>query len=884
MRRTFAARTPGRLVAVLGLVAGMVALSASSASAGSPCDGPNPPASCGGGDGDAVVGRLERVAQTPGGLHVRGWAAREESDERLTVRIAISGYGAAGDVPADGARGDTHDGHGFDATLPVHPGTGVCASIPGTGVSLGCAQLTLGSDPVGVFVRADRAGNHARVQGWALDPDTAAPVEVRFTAGLRPRASALANRTGSGWGPRYEGYGLEHGFDALVPVGPDDREVCVEAVNLGAGADRGLGCAPLAPAAPAGLTVRSASRDDVAVSWLAPVGADGYRYQVRSGTGDWSPPVPVHDPNASLGHVETRIAVDGPGWYCVRVVAFNAVGDSDPAESCGAALEASDVEHGDLSVLELNLRGLHEYWGGAETPEDHTAYIPWQDRYDRVAQWMQASHTQPDVMALQEVHLKIFGTVGDIVHDYEPLFVLISRIRAHTGADYRIAYANASCGNRGPFVVECGGDAVIYNTARLVNSTANPTGERVVGGGERPGPGVYPRESFPCIQPSAAFAGQCSLLDGKGLYWSSIYRKATGDLADGPGFVTFARRGGPAGRIGIYNAHVLTWPDPEVAPAYTALTDLVDQMEHHRMVGTRRYPPIILGDFNTGITDMRNNTTPGGSLADFDIAGYDNNDVVGVLGGEWRTFPADFAAAPEVKILPTEHPATGNCGSNDVLWSDHCAVFVRFRPRDTTARLKLYAATHTDRLLTRDLNVIEPAWQDIGHARHIAAMTAHRGRLYAATSDNQLWARDPEILGADWQLLGPADNVIALAADNGTLFAATRDNELWARDAVDDAQWQPIGHANDVVAMTALHGKLYAATRDNTLWIRDPVLHDVNWQRIGHANDVIAMAAAGDQLYAVSRDHTLWQRDPLPQNINWRAIGTAADVAGLAAQ
>jgi hypothetical protein len=563
------------------------------------------------------------------------------------------------------------------------------------------------------------------------------------------------------------------------------------------------------------------------------------------------------------------------------VVAFNAAGDSEPAETCGAALEESGVENGDLSILELNLRGLHEYWGGAETPQDHTAFIRWQERYDRVAQWMESTRTQPDVIALQEVHLKIFGTVGDIVPDYEPLFVLISQIHARTGADYRIAYASGTCGNRGPFKVECAGSAVIYNNARVRNSTSSPPGEPILGAAERPAPGVYPRESFPCTHPSPAFAGHCDLRDGKGLYWSSIYRMATGELRDGPAFVTFERRGGP-GRIGVYNAHVLTWPDAEVHPAYTALTDLVDQMEHQRPAGTRRYPPVIVGDFNTGINDMVTATMPGGGLANFDIAGYDDRDVVGVLGGEWRKFPADFAAAPEVKVLPLPHQGSTYCGSTDVLWSDHCAIFVRLRPRGTGSPLRLYTATHADRLMVRAVPAIEPVWRDIGQARHVVAMTAHRGLLYAATSDNQLWARDPAVRMSDWNLLGPADNVAALAADNGKLFAATRDNKLWARETVGDAPWELVGHANNVVAMTALNGKLYAATSDSKLWMREPLLREVSWQHIGHANGVVAMAAAGGRLYAVTGDETLWQRDPVSTNVDWQAIGDAKDVAGLA--
>ena len=52
-----------------------------------------------------------------------------------------------------------------------------------------------------------------------------------------------------------------------------------------------------------------------------------------------------------------------------------------------------------VSVLNLNLRGVHEEWDSDDNT--HTVHIPWRDRYDRIAQWMSTFGTLPDVIPLQ---------------------------------------------------------------------------------------------------------------------------------------------------------------------------------------------------------------------------------------------------------------------------------------------------------------------------------------------------------------------------------------------------------------------------------------------------------------------------------------------------
>ena len=78
-----------------------------------------------------------------------------------------------------------------------------------------------------------------------------------------------------------------------------------------------------------------------------------------------------------------------------------------------------------VSLLTLNLVGDDDAW---DDGAGHEIPVPWRDRYDRVARWMQSTGTVPDILALQEVYAVKLG-----LWDYETLFVLMDRIRARTG-------------------------------------------------------------------------------------------------------------------------------------------------------------------------------------------------------------------------------------------------------------------------------------------------------------------------------------------------------------------------------------------------------------------------------------------------------------------
>ena len=81
-----------------------------------------------------------------------------------------------------------------------------------------------------------------RVQGWAIDPDTAAPDVVQITVDGAPSftAAALAR---SDIAAAFPGYGAGHGFDAVIPAAAGAHRVCAYAMNVaGGGSNALLGC------------------------------------------------------------------------------------------------------------------------------------------------------------------------------------------------------------------------------------------------------------------------------------------------------------------------------------------------------------------------------------------------------------------------------------------------------------------------------------------------------------------------------------------------------------------------------------------------------------------------------------------------------------------
>lgn len=127
----------------------------------------------------------------------------------------------------------------MQARFVVAPGTA------GGNVELTCQTVNVTVDPIGnaeAITRTNLAS--VRVQGWALDPDTAAAINVRIVGAPTGPTTVTANANRTDVGAAYPSYGNAHGFDSTVVTGPGPTSVCIYAVNYAGtpGVDKLLRC------------------------------------------------------------------------------------------------------------------------------------------------------------------------------------------------------------------------------------------------------------------------------------------------------------------------------------------------------------------------------------------------------------------------------------------------------------------------------------------------------------------------------------------------------------------------------------------------------------------------------------------------------------------
>jgi hypothetical protein len=191
-----------------------------------------------------------------------------------------------------------------------------------------------------------------------------------------------------------------------------------------------------------------------------------------------------------------------------------------------------------------------------------------------------------------------------------------------------------------------------------------------------------------------------------------------------------------------------------------------------------------------------------------------------------------------------------------------------------------------ERLRTRR----EFAWEDVGHANHVVALTALEGKLYGATSVNRLWQRHPVLADAQWRQIGHANGVTSLAADRGLLFAITVDNGLHWRKPVDrDVVWTRIGTGpgSGTRALAALGGTLYAVAHDGLVYHRSASNVTAPWIATGGlpaTTAINAMCSYNGILFASTSTNRLLRMsfDFPKESLRWIDIGSSRAARGLA--
>ncbi len=242
-------------------------------------------------------GSLDVAVGTDSGVRVAGWALDPNTADPIDVHIYVDGGIVAG-VRAANERGDVEaahpsygPNHGFETTVAVGPGDhSVCAYAinvyAGQNTSLGCRTVT--TNPFGSFDAMSAVGGGVRVEGWALDPNTTAPVDVHayVDGGFAGAFSASSSRTDLA-GP-FPGLGTDHGFSAFVPAGGGNHNVCLYVINFGPGTNRHIACRQV------GLGADPFGSFDVVSSGVSGVRVAGWAL----------------DPNAT-GSIDVHAYVDG---------------------------------------------------------------------------------------------------------------------------------------------------------------------------------------------------------------------------------------------------------------------------------------------------------------------------------------------------------------------------------------------------------------------------------------------------------------------------------------------------------------------------------------------------------------------------------------------
>lgn len=204
--------------------------------------------------GSTPVGALDVVSTSANAITVAGWALDGDTTASIPVHVYVDGVGrvtTASNARPDIARNYPAYGaaHGFSSTVTASAGShSVCvyAINQGAGTSnttLGCRTVVVGGAlPVGNFESALGTTGGVRVNGWVVDPDTAAPLPVAFTVDGAAAATVVADQSRPDVARSYPTSGPLHGFGVVVPAAPGSRTVCGTAKDSSGVGQLNLGC------------------------------------------------------------------------------------------------------------------------------------------------------------------------------------------------------------------------------------------------------------------------------------------------------------------------------------------------------------------------------------------------------------------------------------------------------------------------------------------------------------------------------------------------------------------------------------------------------------------------------------------------------------------
>lgn len=342
---------------------------------------------------DDPFGNFEVGTTTLTTATVRGWAIDPNTKDPIELHLYVNGnWGGA--WKADKPRADVGNvhpafgpNHGFEFTFGVGQGTfeacvfGINVGAGGNKL-IGCKTMSTPSGPpVGNFESATLVNRTATVSGWAIDPDTAASIEIHAYVNGGWGGSYRADGARADVGRAYPGYGNAHGFSMPIQVPVGTSEICLFGINQGVGQNQSIGCRTVSNAtgAPFGNIEAVTANGSVArVSGWAidpdtpnPIaihayvnGAWGGAYTANASRPDVGAAYNGYGPNHG-------IAIDVPipvGTSQVCLFAIDVRGSANPQLGCKAVTRAGGSPFGSLDSA-TGAPGKVTVWGWAIDPD-----------------------------------------------------------------------------------------------------------------------------------------------------------------------------------------------------------------------------------------------------------------------------------------------------------------------------------------------------------------------------------------------------------------------------------------------------------------------------------------------------------------------------------
>ncbi|MCW2522599.1 MAG: hypothetical protein JWO63_934 [Frankiales bacterium] len=213
-------------------------------------------------------GRLDAITLLGNVVSIRGWSF--DPDLPGTVRIVVTDNGVPStSTNASRLRVDVGqvfksagNQRGFAGALTLAAGKHTVCVIAGdlglgNDTQLGCSVFTVAKQPgattmgavslkkpVGRFDAFTQGNGWVAVRGWAVDPDTAGPLNYDVMIAGQSLGSGVANALRPDVHAAYPLYGSFHGYAGsfVAPTTPGNYELCVVAVNNARGGNTIVGC------------------------------------------------------------------------------------------------------------------------------------------------------------------------------------------------------------------------------------------------------------------------------------------------------------------------------------------------------------------------------------------------------------------------------------------------------------------------------------------------------------------------------------------------------------------------------------------------------------------------------------------------------------------